>query len=522
MRGLLDALAFHLPSHPLEGAVTLAALIVAAGAWRRVGGPAAAGLAAAGAAGAFVQVGHPAIPLAIAGVGVLHARRGRRIAPRAFARETAIVLAGFLAYEAARFQVVSEPEPAIRNARRIVDLEAAFGLFRERELQQLLAGPGPVTAAWNVIYSHALLAVVIGALLWLAVADPARYRLYRNALGISTVLAIALIAWYPVAPPRLVPGLGIDDTVVAAGDVHRFANEYAAIPSLHVGWLALTGWILALPLRGRARPAVMLGPGLGMLLVVIVTGNHFWLDGVAGVAVTIGPALVLRRRAGIAGFLREAAAALPRIPAAAASPRGRVTTLALGGLFLYLGAGQLLNPGFTDYWGYLFFQVGAMLALLIAGEAFLAREGGLSGLTHGIAIVCAWADVLGTDGGLYARIDEYDKLTHFLGTAAVTAAAWEVLRAAARRAGSTRPPRDRFLLAVAIGVAAGVGWEVYEYLADVVFQTGRNHGRWDTFNDLVSDTAGAMAIAGLLWRQEQRSLSAELEPGPRPRSAPPA
>jgi len=522
MRGLLDAFAFHLPSHPLEGAVTLAALIVAAGAWRRVGGPAAVGLAAAGAAGAFVQVGHPAIPLAIAGAGVLHARRGRRIAPGAFARETAIVLAGFLAYEAARFQVVSEPEPAIRNARRIVDLEAAFGLFRERELQQLLAGPGPVTAAWNLLYSHAFLAVVIGALVWLVVADPPRYRLFRNALGISTVLAIILIAWYPVAPPRLVPGLGIEDTVVAAGNAHRFANEYAAIPSLHVGWLALTGWVFARPLRGWRRAAVMAGPGLGMLLVVVVTGNHYWFDGVAGVAVTIGPAFILLHRAAITDFLREGLAALPRIPAAAASPRGRVSTVALGGLFLYLGAGQLINPGFTDFWGYLFFQVGATLLLLLAAEAFLAREGGLSWLTHGIAVACSWADVLGTDGDLYARIDEYDKLTHAMGTAAVTAAAWEVLRAAARRTGSTRPPRDRFLLAVAIGVAAGIGWEVYEYLGDVVFHTTRSQGRWDTFNDLVSDTAGAFLIAVLLWWQERRGLAGEFEAGPRTRPAPPS
>jgi hypothetical protein len=522
MRGLLDALAFHLPSHPLEGAVTLGALAVSAAAWRRAGGPAVAALATAGAAGAFFQVGHPAIPLAIAGVGVLHARRRRRVASPLFAREVGIVLVGFLAYEAARFQVVSEPEPAIRNARRIVDLEAAFGLFREREIQQLLAGPAPVVSAWNFLYSHAFLAIVIGALLWLVVADPPRYRLYRNALGLSTVLAIALIASYPVAPPRLMPDLGIEDTVVAAGNAHRFANEYAAIPSLHVGWTALTGWIFALPLRGGLRAAVMVGPGLGMLLIVIVTGNHYWLDGLVGAAVTIGPAIVLRRRGEIAGFLREAVAALPRIPATAVSPRGRVSTLALGGLFLYLGAGQLFNPGFTDFWGYLFFQVGATLLLILAAEAFLAREGGLSWLTHGIAILSTWADVLGTDGDLYARIDEYDKLTHFMGTAAVTAAAWEVLRAAARRTGSTRPPRDRFLLAVAIGAIAGIGWEIYEYLGDVVFQTTRSQGRWDTFNDLVSDTAGAFVIAGLLWWQEHRALAGQLEARPRTRPAPPS
>jgi len=517
MQRMLDALAFHLPSHPIEAGLVLLAVVAAAFAWSRVGGALTGLLASAGTLGSFIQVGHPAIPLAIAGVGVVHLRAGRTIRPRRFARETVLVLAGYLVYEAGRFALVSGPAPALRNAARIVDLERALGLFRERDLQQLLAGPAPIVDAWNFLYSHAFLAVVIGVLLWLVVADPPRYRCYRNALGASAAIALLLIALYPVAPPRLVPGLGIDDTVVSAGNPHRFANEYAAIPSLHVGWLALTGWVLAQPLRGRARPLVMVGPGLGMLLVVIVTGNHYWFDGLVGAAVSIGPAIALDRATAIRRFGSELAAAARMLPRVASrDPRGRFSALTLGGLFLYLGVARIFNPGFTDFWGYLFFQVGATLLLLLLAEGLFAREGGLSWLTHGIAVVCTWADVLGTDGDLYARIDEYDKFTHFMGTAAVTAAAWEVLRAISIRTRSTRPPRDRFFLAVAIGIAAGIGWEVYEYLGDVVFHTARTQGRWDTFNDLVSDSAGAFAIATLLWWQERRAA-----PAPEPRALPP-
>lgn len=516
MQRMFDALAFHLPSHPLEAVALLLAVAVAAAAWTRIGGAPTGLLASAGTLGSFIQIGHPAIPLAIAAVGLLHLHAGRTIPPGRFAREVAIVLAGYLAYEAGRFAVVSEPAPAIRNAERIVDLERALGLFRERDIQQLLTGPSPIVDAWNLLYSHAFLAVVIGALLWLVVADPPRYRLYRNALGASAALALLLIALFPVAPPRLIPALGIDDTVISAGNPHHFANEYAAIPSLHVGWIALTGWMLALPLRGWPRRLVMVGPGLGMLLVVIVTGNHYWFDGLVGAVVSIGPAVASQHSTSLLRFARELAAAARSLPSIARrDPRGRFSALSLGGLFIYLGLARVVNPGFTDFWGYLFFQVGATLLLLLLAEGLFAGDGGLSWLTHGIAVICTWADVLGTDGDLYARIDEYDKLTHFMGTAAFTAAAWEILRAVALRTRSTRPPRDRFFLAVAIGIAAGIGWEVYEYLGDVVFQTTRTQGRWDTFNDLVSDSAGAIAIAALLWWQERR-VALALQSGPVP------
>ncbi|MES4793453.1 MAG: hypothetical protein C4321_11170, partial [Chloroflexota bacterium] len=90
---MFDALAFHLPSHPLEAVALLLAVAVAAAAWTRIGGAPTGLLALAGTLGSFIQVGHPAIPLAIAAVGLLHLHVGRTIRPGRFAREVAIVLA---------------------------------------------------------------------------------------------------------------------------------------------------------------------------------------------------------------------------------------------------------------------------------------------------------------------------------------------------------------------------------------------------------------------------------------------
>jgi len=93
-----------------------------------------------------------------------------------------------------------------------------------------------------------------------------------------------------------------------------------------------------------------------------------------------------------------------------------------------------------------------------------------------IAIVCTYADVLGTDGNLYARIDEYDKFTHFMGTAAITAGAYDILHAIAVRRGSNRSAVDRLYLAAAIGIAVGIAWRL-RIPRDRVFQTTRTQGR---------------------------------------------
>jgi hypothetical protein len=130
-----------------------------------------------------------------------------------------------------------------------------------------------------------------------------------------------------------------------------------------------------------------------------------------------------------------------------------------------------------------------------------------------IAVVCTYADVLGTDGNLYAGIDEYDKFTHFAGVAAMTAGIYDVLRALSRRGTISLDVNERFIGAMAVGITFGVAWEVYELIGDRVFGTSRVGGTWDTTNDIVSDILGAVAIAGLLWLDETVRRRAEAGAG---------
>ena len=60
-------------------------------------------------------------------------------------------------------------------------------------------------------------------------------------LVVVTLGALAIHVVFPLAPPRMMPGFV--DTMVLYGPnpynsqaVQSFANQYAAMPSLHVGW----------------------------------------------------------------------------------------------------------------------------------------------------------------------------------------------------------------------------------------------------------------------------------------------
>ncbi|MCK9518013.1 MAG: phosphatase PAP2 family protein [Dehalococcoidia bacterium] len=485
---------------------------------------------AAGFAG-FVIVGHEGFPVAVAAFALVarlamqfHLHRPRQPLWLSFARELFFIGAALSLYTGARVLIEGEFVDAHANALRILDVEAALGLGFETDLQSLVLRNEPFVRFLDTVYSFYFLPFVGCTLLWLFLFHPAHYRLMRNALGVSVVLAVVTIVLLPVAPPRLVPESGMIDTIALSGREHSFSNEYAAVPSLHVGWMFLSGFVLALTVEGRWRYLLALAPGAFMLFTVIATGNHYWLDGAVGALYSVGPALFLftsrhPKKARVATgpeLGRRAALAVHGcvqrlLEFVGASPRALFSTASLGSLLLFLVVGEIVAPGFTAFWGYLLVQMAATLVLLLTGETFFRGQGGLSWQTHLIAVACGYADTLGTAGNLYANLAEYDKITHFAGVAAVTAAAYDCLRALDRRGNTSAWVASRFWTAIGIGIAAGIGWEVYEALADDIFATKRVQGRIDTTYDLLFDSLGAFVAAFLVRWAERRE--AEEEPG---------
>jgi len=182
---------------------------------------------------------------------------------------------------------------ALRNAARVVDLERTLGIFSERRLQSTIIDSKLLMQSFNAVYMWAHLPLIIAIALWLYIRHRPHFRVTRNAVLISGAMALLIFQVFPVAPPRLLPGLGFIDTAAQVSGIYDtvepklFFNPYAAIPSMHVGWVLLMG--LTVWRHAGDRRIAWLGLALPafMSLAVVVTGNHYYADVVCGVATAL-------------------------------------------------------------------------------------------------------------------------------------------------------------------------------------------------------------------------------------------
>ncbi|MET9381552.1 bifunctional glycosyltransferase 87/phosphatase PAP2 family protein [Streptomyces sp. NPDC002928] len=131
---------------------------------------------------------------------------------------------------------------------------------------------------------------VLGVLYW---RRPVDYRWARSSLGFATLLALVGFWLYPLAPPRLLPGLGIIDTVHGVQDFSKpdygtltaLTNQYAAMPSLHFGWSLWCGLVIAIVAPKWWMKALGLLHPFFTVSAIVATGNHWVLDAVGGAAV---------------------------------------------------------------------------------------------------------------------------------------------------------------------------------------------------------------------------------------------
>jgi PAP2 superfamily len=213
-----------------------------------------------------------------------------RVHPRRFAlRELALWASIYPAYLAIRSATIGNPAEATAHATQIVDLERAVDLFHERWLQHSVASVADFFSVYYIAGFGPLLAAV---LIWLGLHDGTYYRQLRTLLFVSLAIAIAFYVFFPTAPPRLVPGLGFADTVGMSshdtGSVFgiRF-NPYAAMPSMHVGWSLLVAYVATRVARRRWLRALIWAHPLVMAITVTATGNHYFLDSLAGATAAV-------------------------------------------------------------------------------------------------------------------------------------------------------------------------------------------------------------------------------------------
>jgi hypothetical protein len=193
-------------------------------------------------------------------------------------------------YELARGLVGTDTAQADTHAHRLVALERSLHLFVEANVQRAVQTLPGLTGLLGVAYLTLHLAVTGGVLLWLHRRRPEGFPFVRTALLLASALALVGFLVYPTAPPRLA-GVGIVDTVSGGhvdlnrGLVSSLYNPYAALPSMHIGYaLIVAAGLLRHGRRPLARAIGALYPPF-VLLVIVATGNHFFLDAAAGALV---------------------------------------------------------------------------------------------------------------------------------------------------------------------------------------------------------------------------------------------
>jgi hypothetical protein len=218
-------------------------------------------------------------------------RRARHPSPRlgsavVVTREAALVLGLYAAWQYIGSMSFGGFEQADAAGLWLADIEAALGWPSEAAIQQMALGNDGLIHVADLYYSSMHIPVFVITLVWVLLFRRPYWAFARTTVAILTGMCLA-IQFIPVAPPRLLPVLGIVDTAKENGrSVYALvpgANEYSAMPSVHIAWAAAVALIIILATRSPWRWLALLYP-IVTLWVVVVTGNHFIIDGVASVA----------------------------------------------------------------------------------------------------------------------------------------------------------------------------------------------------------------------------------------------
>ncbi len=225
--------------------------------------------------------------------------------PRGWAHlalQFAIWLGFYAAYQVARGAADQSVDQAFDNGRRIIDLQRSLGSMIELPLQRAVEASSFLIQATSYTYWLSQFAVVGIALLWVYFRAHDRFFRFRNTLILANLMGLVGYVAFPTAPPRMFPEAGFTDTLASHSTLThdssliQFAsNPYAAMPSLHSADALIVGVVMALAVRRRWAKALWLSWPLWVWVSVMATGNHFWLDIAAGVAVAAVAAAVVYR-----------------------------------------------------------------------------------------------------------------------------------------------------------------------------------------------------------------------------------
>ncbi|MFF4092049.1 phosphatase PAP2 family protein [Streptomyces nigra] len=204
--------------------------------------------------------------------------------------EILLIAVSYWTYSLIRNAVPEQRTEALRNADWLWRLEHSLGIAVEESVNHAINGVTWLIVGMNYYYATLHFVVTLAVLVWLYRRHSGRYAATRLVLFATTGVALVGYYLYPLAPPRLMTNTGFIDTVLAhdtwgsmaSGDLKNMSNQYAAMPSMHIGWSVWSGLtIFALARTPWVKVLGLLYPA-ATLVVIVATANHFWLDAVGG------------------------------------------------------------------------------------------------------------------------------------------------------------------------------------------------------------------------------------------------
>ena len=207
--------------------------------------------------------------------------------------ELLVVLALVKVYDVVRSFAAARPDAALRHGADVLLLETHLHVDLERSVNHWLSTVtvlADLAAGWYQFVHLLVTLTVLACCYW---RRPDIYRRARNSLVLVNLVGLAVFWLYPVAPPRLLPGAGFLDIDAIAGFGQGpkgpiSPDMFGAMPSLHLAWATWTVIVARQLLREHEWPRRLV-PGYAAVtgFVVVATANHYLMDVVAGIAVSL-------------------------------------------------------------------------------------------------------------------------------------------------------------------------------------------------------------------------------------------
>jgi membrane-associated phospholipid phosphatase len=232
---------------------------------------------------------------------------GRRFLPRGYAdfAYQLLIWFGFLAaYQVARGVADRDPTRAFANGWRVIDAEQRLAGLGELTLQGWTQSSRVLETLVAWTYWNSEFTVIGLALLWVYFRRNELFTRFRNTILLANVLGLIGYVVLPTAPPRFFTSIGFTDTLGQIGGLNHgsglvqlASNPYAAMPSLHAADALIVGVILASAVRRPVWKAVWILWPAWVWFAVMATGNHFWLDVLAGIVLAVITLMITYRSA---------------------------------------------------------------------------------------------------------------------------------------------------------------------------------------------------------------------------------